>query len=83
MSESDDVDHAKIARVFKGELATSSLNAEEQKVWIEEFVSRIAQPGPDEDAFFATLRSSGEAVGIDENRDIAHAKPGSEIQLER
>lgn len=58
-------DHAKISRALAGEIETTALTAEEKAVWSERFLAKMAEAGPDEEAFFAELRKSGKAVGID------------------
>ena len=65
IERSGSFDYVKISRVLAGELETGVLTAEEKAVWSEQFVAKMSEPGPDEDAFFADLRASGKAVGLD------------------
>ena len=51
------IDHAKISRVLAGELETTVLNEAEKGVWSEQFRQKMAEPGPEEEAFFAELRA--------------------------
>ncbi len=67
------LDHAKLARVLAGELETTALTAEEKALWSDRFAAKIAEPGPDEEAFFARMRKSGRAVGLDAGGRIVHA----------
>ena len=70
-------DHPKISRLLAGELETTTLTAEEKAVWSERFLAKMSEPGPDEEAFFAELRKSGNAVGLDTSGNIvcADARP--------
>lgn len=74
MSESEEVDSNKLARVLSGELETAVLNAAERLIWTEQFLEKVSVPGPAEEAFFEELRNSGLAVGLDENGQLTHAK---------
>ncbi|MEE4013431.1 hypothetical protein V1T76_15270 [Roseibium sp. FZY0029] len=61
IERSGNFDHAKISKVLAGEMETSALTAEEKAVWSERFLEEMSEPGPDEEAFFAELRKSGNA----------------------
>jgi hypothetical protein len=74
IERSGNFDHTKIARVLAGELETTILSAEEKSVWSEQFVAKMSEPGPGEEAFFSELRKSGKAIGIDGSGRIAYAK---------
>lgn len=65
IERSGSFDYARLSRVLAGEVETTVLTAEEKAVWSEQFVAKMSEPGPDEDAFFADLRASGKAVGLD------------------
>ena len=65
-------DHVKLSRVLAGELDISVLTAEERAVWKERFLAKMAEPGPDEEAFFEELRNSGNSVGVDETGRIVY-----------
>ena len=71
-------DHARLSRVLSGELETTALSAEEKAVWAERFLAKMSEPGPDEDAFFAELRKTGKAVGLDASGKIVRADPPQE-----
>jgi hypothetical protein len=73
IERSGSFDHAKISRVLAGELETTALSAEEKAVWSEKFLEKMSEPGPGEESFFADLRKSGEAVGLDASGNIVHA----------
>lgn len=75
IERSGSFDHTKISRVLAGELETTVLTAEEKAVWSERFLENMSGPGPDEEAFFADLRDSGKAVGLDESGNIVRADP--------
>jgi len=66
-------DHTKISRVLAGEIETTTLTAEEKAVWSEEFLKKMSEPDPEEEAFFADLRKSGKAVGLDASGNIIRA----------
>lgn len=66
-------DHVRLSRVLAGELETTALTAEEKAVWSERFTAKMSEPGVGEEAFFAELRESGEAVGVDNSGKIVYA----------
>lgn len=70
IERSGSFDYVKISRVLAGELETGVLTAEEKAVWSEQFLARMSEPVPEEDAFFAELRRSGKAVGLDASGEI-------------
>ena len=74
IERSSDFDHTKIARVLAGEIETTGLTPEEKAVWSERFVEKMSEPGPDEEAFFEGLRTSGRAVGLDGDGELTHAE---------
>ncbi len=74
IERSGSFDHTKISRVLAGELETTTLTDEEKAVWSEGFLNKMSDPGPGEDAFFADLRKSGKAVGLDDYGNIVRAK---------
>lgn len=65
-------DHARLSRVLMGEAETNLLTAAEKAVWSERFLTKMAEPGSGEAAFFARLRESGKAVGLDASGKIVH-----------
>lgn len=75
IERSGSFDHARISRVLAGELETGALTAEEKAVWSERFLEKMSELGPDEEAFFAELRKSGKAVGLDASGTITRADP--------
>lgn len=66
-------DHVKLSRVLAGQLQTTALSVEEKAVWSERFLATMSEAGPDEEAFFAELRKSGKAVGLDASGKIVYA----------
>ena len=66
-------DHTKVSRALAGDLETGTLTAEENAVWSEAFLEKMSNPGPEEGSFFADLRKSGTAVGLDASGSIVRA----------
>lgn len=66
-------DHVRLSWVLAGEAETNTLTPEEKAVWSERFLVKMSEPGPAEDAFFAKLRASGKAVGLDASGKLTHA----------
>ncbi|MFC3167818.1 TA system antitoxin ParD family protein [Paracoccus fontiphilus] len=64
IERSGSFDYARLSRVLAGAVETTILTAEEKAVWSEQFLAKMSESGPDEDAFFAELRASGKAVGL-------------------
>ena len=73
IERSGGMDHVTLSRVLAGELETTVLTAEEKAVWSERFLEKMSEPGADEEAFFAELRASGRAVGLDPSGKIVYA----------
>ena len=73
IERSGSFDHARLSQVLAGELETTRLTAEEKAVWSDRFLARMSEPGPGEGTFFAELRTSGKAVGLDASGKIVHA----------
>ena len=73
IERSGSFDHTRLSRVLAGELETTALTAEEKAVWSERFLAKMSEPGPGEEAFFAELRKSGKAVGLDTSGKIVYA----------
>lgn len=71
-------DHARISRVLAGELETTALTSGEKAVWSEQFLTRMSEPGPGEQAHFAGLRKSGKAAGLDDKGKVVYADAPSE-----
>jgi len=67
-------DHVRLTRVLAGEAETNALTLEEKAVWSERFLMKMSELGPAEDAFFAELRASGKAVGLDASGTLIHAE---------
>lgn len=78
IERSGSFDYARLSSVLAGELETTVLTAEEKAVWSEQFLTRMSEPGPAEDAFFAELRQSGNAVGLDTSGQIVTVDAQSE-----
>ena len=64
-------DYAKILQAQSGQIETTTLTAAEKAVWSEGFLKKMAEPGPEEESYFADLRKSGKAVGLDASGNIA------------
>lgn len=65
IEKSGNFDHGRVAAALAGRLGTAELTDEEKDVWIDSFVEKMGQPGPDEEAFFARRRQLGLGVGLD------------------
>lgn len=78
IERSGSFDHVRLSRVLAGELETTVLTTEEKAVWSERFLAKMSQPGAGEEAFFAELRESGRAVGLDSSGKIVRANPQPE-----
>jgi len=73
------MDQSRLARVLAGELETTVLTPEEELVWVERFVAKMAEEGPEEHAFFAERRRRGKGVGLDASGMIVHANATPEV----
>lgn len=73
IERSGQIDHTRIAKVLAGEVETTVLNTSEKVVWEEQFLERLSAPGPNEEASYAKLRASGNAVGLDASGKIVFA----------
>jgi hypothetical protein len=73
IERSGSFDHVKLSRVLAGELETTVLTPAEKAVWSERFLAKMAEPGPGEEEFFAELRNSGKAVGLDSSGNVVRA----------
>ena len=71
-------DHTKLSRALAGDLETGTLTAEEKAVWSEAFLEKMSNPGFEEKTFFAGLRTSGAAVGLDAAGSIVRADEQSD-----
>ncbi len=71
-------DHARLSQVLAGELETTVLTAEEKAVWSDRFLARMSEPSPGEEAFFAEIRKTGKAVGLDARGSIVRADDQSD-----
>ncbi len=78
IERSGSFDHTKISRVLSGNAETTTLTAEEKAVWSDSFLKKMSEPGPEEEAYFADLRKSGKAVGLDASGNIVLANTNSE-----
>lgn len=73
IERSGSFDHVRLSRVLAGDFETTVLTAEEKAVWSERFLAKMSEPGAGEEAFFAELRESGKAVGLDPSGKIVYA----------
>jgi hypothetical protein len=48
-------DHAKVELALDGKLETTGLTELEKTIWMELFTEKMGCPGPEEEAFFASL----------------------------
>ncbi len=78
IEKSGNFDQARIAAALAGEVETTKLTNEEKDVWIDSFVEKIGQPGPEEEAFFARRRRLGLGVGLDAAGNLV--REGAEIE---
>lgn len=66
-------DHARITAALSASLPPEDLSEEEEIVWLDRFVDKMAAPGPQEEAFFARRQDLGLGVGLTEGGDLVHA----------
>lgn len=66
-------DHARILSALEGRLDPAQLTEEEEAVWLDEFTRKMAEPGPDERAFFERRQRLGRGVGLDAGGNIIRA----------
>lgn len=76
IEKSGNFDHARITAALAGETETTTLTDEEKDVWLDGFVEKMAQPSPEEEAFFARRRQLGLGVGLDEGGNLVREKAG-------
>jgi hypothetical protein len=74
IEKSGNFDHARITAALAGDIETTDLTGEEKDVWLDSFVEKMAQPGPDENAFFARRRRLGLGIGLDEAGRLVREK---------
>ncbi|EIZ80216.1 hypothetical protein WSK_1250 [Novosphingobium sp. Rr 2-17] len=74
IEKSGNFDHIRITAALAGDIETTELTDEEKDVWLDSFVEKLAQPGPDENAFFARRRQLGLGVGLDEAGNLLREK---------
>ena len=74
IERSGSFDPTRLSRVLAGEVETTVLTAEEKAVWSERFLVNMSEPGPEDETFFAELRESGKAVGLDTSGKIVYAE---------
>lgn len=74
IEKSGNFDHARITAALAGDIATTELTNEERDVWLDSFVEKMGQSGPDEDAFFARRRQLGLGIGLDAAGNLVREK---------
>lgn len=74
IEKSGNFDHTRITAALAGDIETTGLTDEEKDVWLDSFVEKMAQPGPDENAFFARRRELGLGVGLNEAGNLLREK---------
>lgn len=67
------LDQVMLSMVLGGLVETTALTPEEKSVWSRQFLAEMSEPSASEEAFFAELRKSGEAAGLDPAGNIVHA----------
>lgn len=74
IEKSGNFDHARITAALAGDIETTDLTEEEKDVWLDSFVEKMAQPGPDEEAFHRRRRQLGLGIGLDEAGNLVREK---------
>lgn len=74
IEKSGNFDHARITAVLSGQIETTELSTEEKDVWLDRFVEKMGQPGPDEEAWFTGRRKLGLGVGLDAAGNLVREK---------
>ncbi|MBA5779474.1 hypothetical protein H2509_20270 [Stappia sp. F7233] len=77
IEKSGNFDHSRISAALAGKLGTTGLTDEEKDVWLDSFTDAMAQPGPEEEAFFARRRQLGLGVGLDAAGNLVRAETSS------
>lgn len=70
------IDEDKIAAALAGEIETTALNEEEEKIWTEAFIEKMGEPGPEEDKFFDSLKWLEENAGAFADQADWHERHG-------
>lgn len=70
---SGNFDYTRISAALTADLGTVALTDEEKDVWLDRFTEVMAQPGPEEEAFFDRRRQFGLGVGLDAGGNLVHA----------
>ncbi|MDE2410324.1 MAG: ParD-like family protein [Sphingomonadales bacterium] len=78
IEQSGHFDHAKITAALAGKIETTALTGEEKDVWLDSFVEKMGQPGPDEKSHFADRQQLGLGVGLDAAGNLIREKTVSE-----
>lgn len=63
-------DHQHITAALEAALPPEALTAEEHEAWLDAFADKMAEPGPEEQAFFARRRQLGRGVGLSDTGEI-------------
>lgn len=66
-------DHAYVTAALEGRLDTTRLGEEEEAVWLDAFIEKMAQPSDAENAFYARRQALGRGVGLDAVGNLVHA----------
>ena len=78
IEKSGNFDHARITAALAGEIYTTELTSEENDVWLDRFVEKMGEPGPEEEAWFARRRQLGLGVGLDAAGNLVREKAAGE-----
>lgn len=85
IEHSGNCNYARVVAALSGDVETTELTDREEDVWLVSFVEQLAQPGPNEDAFFARRRqlasgwaSTPQAISAEKmtRPDTRHGKRG-------
>jgi hypothetical protein len=69
-------DQARINAALAGELESGVLSDEEHDVWLDSFVQRMSEAGPEEQRFFAGRQRLGLGVGLDKGGNLVREDGG-------
>lgn len=67
-------DYSKVQAVLRAAMSRDELTGEEQAVYDEEFMDRMAEPSEIEDAFFEKMRAEGRGVGLDADDNLVYGE---------
>lgn len=65
IEKSGKFDHDRITEALAGRIPTSDLTEIEARVWLDDFIEKLASPGLAEEEFFRKRQKLGRGVGLD------------------